>query len=72
MQLSLIALYVLTGLLALEGLSAFFRGRADPARVRKRLQGLAERVAEVETKSRSILRNGAGRSTTPTHARNAA
>jgi tight adherence protein B len=47
-------------MLALEGLSAFMRGRADPARVRKRLQALAKRVAEVDTAGGSILRKGSG------------
>jgi len=60
MRFGLIALYVLTGMLALEALSAFFRGRADPARVRKRLKVLAKRVAEVATTDGSILRKGAG------------
>jgi tight adherence protein B len=60
MRFALIALYVLAGMLALEGLSAFLRGRADPARVRKRLQALAKRVAEVDTAGGSILRKGAG------------
>ena len=57
MRFALIALYVLTGLLALEALFAFLRGRIDPARVRRRLQTLAKRVAEVERGS--ILRKGA-------------
>jgi tight adherence protein B len=60
MRFALIALYILAGMLALEGLSAFLRGRADPARVRKRLQALAKRVAEVDTAGGSILRKGAG------------
>lgn len=60
MRFALIALYMLAGMLALEGLSAFLRGRADPARVRKRLQALAKRVAEVDTAGGSILRKGAG------------
>jgi tight adherence protein B len=62
MRFALIALYVLTGLLALEGLSAFFRGRVDPARVRKRLEALAKRVAAADTTRGSILRKGAGSS----------
>jgi tight adherence protein B len=60
MRFGLIALYILTGLLAFEGLSAFLRGRADPARVRKRLEALAKRVAELDTAGGSILRKGAG------------
>jgi tight adherence protein B len=59
MRFALIALYVLTAMLALEGISAFLRGRADPARVRKRLQTLAKRVAEADTKGGSMLRKGA-------------
>ncbi len=60
MRFGLIALYILTGMLALEGLSALFRGRGDPARVRKRLQALAKRVAQLDTAGGSILRKGAG------------
>src|SRR5262245_23062115 len=60
MRFALIALYVLTAMLALQGLSAFFRGRADPARVRKRLQTLAKHVAEAETAGVSLLRKGTG------------
>jgi tight adherence protein B len=52
---ALVALYALTGLLALEGLSALLRRRADPVRVRRRLQALAQRVAQVETEEGSLL-----------------
>jgi len=57
-RLMLFALYFLAGLLALEGLSALLRRRADPARVRNRLRKLAQRVAQSEAQSgRSILRS---------------
>ena len=45
MEFMVFVLYFLTGLLALEGLSALLRTRADPARVRNRHRDLAERVA---------------------------
>jgi len=60
MRFALIALYVLTGLLALEGISAMLRARSDPARTRKRLEGLAQRVAEADAAGDSILRERAG------------
>ena len=60
MRFALIALYVVTAMLALEGLSAFLRGRADPARVRKRLQSLAKHVAQADTAGGSLLRKGTG------------
>src|SRR5262245_53966956 len=62
MHFALFALYVVTGLLALEGASALFRSRRDPAQVRKRLQAIAQRVAQLDSKAESILRQGAGAS----------
>ena len=59
MHFALFALYVVTGLLALEGASALLRARRDPARVRKRLQAIAKRVAQLDAKDESILRGGA-------------
>jgi tight adherence protein B len=53
---ALFALYAVTGLLALEGASALLRARRDPARVRKRLQAIAQRVAQLDAKDASILR----------------
>ena len=60
MHYALFALYIVTGLLALEGVSALLRGRRDPARVRKRLHAIAQRVAQLEAKEKdeSILRRG--------------
>lgn len=60
MRFALFALYALTGLLALEGSYALFRRRADPARVRKRLRTLAQRVAQMDAERASILRQGGG------------
>lgn len=60
MRFALFALYVVTGLLALEGISALLRTGSDPARVRKRLRVLAQRVAQVEVNAASMLRKGAG------------
>lgn len=57
MSFALFALYALTALLALEGVSALLRARRDPARVRKRLRVLAQRVAQLEAGGASILRN---------------
>ena len=56
MEFMVFVLYFLTGLLALEGLSALLRTRADPARVKNRLRNLAKRVAQAEVKE-SILRS---------------
>ena len=62
MHFALFALYVVTGLLALEGASALLRSRRDPAQVRKRLHAIAQRVAQHDAKDESILRQGAGAS----------
>ena len=57
MSFVLVVLYAVAALLALEGLSALLRRRADPVRVRNRLRGLAQRVAQIEAKqAESILR----------------
>ena len=60
MHFALFALYVVTGLLALEGVSALLRARRDPARVRKRLHAIAQRVAQLDARGESMLRRGAG------------
>jgi tight adherence protein B len=58
-QFPLFVLYFVAGMLALEGLSIFFRRRGDPARVRNRLRILARRVAQIDVGEKaSILRNG--------------
>lgn len=66
MRFALFALYALTGLLALEGLYALLRRRADPVRVRKRLHALAQRVAQMDAQRASILREGGGGLPLPT------
>lgn len=58
MRFMLIALYVVTALLAFEGLASLLRRRSDPERVRRRLEGLAQRVVENERHAESILRDG--------------
>ena len=59
MEFQVFVLYFLTALLALEGLSALARRRADPVRVRNRLHVLARGIAQVETEpGNSILRGG--------------
>jgi tight adherence protein B len=58
MRIALFALYVVTGLLALEGVSALLRARSDPARVRQRLHRLAQRVAAIDARQASMLRQG--------------
>jgi hypothetical protein len=51
MEFMVFVLYFLTGLLALEGLSALLRRRADPARVKNRLRDLAQRFAQADVES---------------------
>jgi tight adherence protein B len=61
MRFEIFVLYFLTALLALEGLSALLRRRADPVRVRNRLQALAQSVAQAETEQGgSLLRSSGG------------
>jgi tight adherence protein B len=60
MKIALYALYVFTAFLALEGLARVTTSRADPARVRKRLHSLAQRVAQGEVSGASMLRKGRG------------
>jgi tight adherence protein B len=58
MEFMIFVFAFVAALLALEGLSALFSHRRDPARVRKRLSNLASRVASVEVESgESILRH---------------
>jgi len=57
MKLMIFVLYFLTALLALEGVAALLRKRADPARVRDRLKNLAARVSSGQAaEGPSILR----------------
>ena len=66
MQFMAFVLYFVAALLALEGLAALFRKRADPARVRNRLTALAKRISHADTEADgnsgggSILRNRGG------------
>ena len=61
MRWALFVFYALAALLALEGVSMLLRRRADPARVRNRLRGLAQRVAQIDAGAgKSILRSGGG------------
>ena len=61
MEYMIFVLYFLTALLAFEGIAALTRRRADPARVRSRLQGLAARVSSGrESDGASILRSSSG------------
>lgn len=55
MRFAVFALYFLTALLALEGLAALLRRRADPARVRARLEKLAQRVAQSDVDEQTML-----------------
>jgi tight adherence protein B len=67
MKIALYALYVVTAFLALQGIAGLMSSRSDPARVRKRLQGLAERVAQGEVAGASMLRRGKGLSLPSLH-----
>lgn len=61
MQFMIFVLYFVAALLALEGMTTLLRKRADPARVRTRLEALASRVAKVEfSEGGSILRTRGG------------
>jgi len=56
MDYMIYVLYLITALLALEGIGSMFRHRADPARVQARLRRLATRVSE-SAPADSILRS---------------
>ncbi len=59
MTIALYAMYVVTAFLAIEGIASLLSSRSDPARVRKRLESLADRVAQSDANA-SMLRKGRG------------
>ena len=58
MTVVLYILYVLTAFLALEGIATLMRTRADPARVRRRLQSLTDQEIDGDEDEISMLRTG--------------